>query len=207
MSRSAYLPDRAVLTSLLERARGDRSSPARLTVTPPTARSPSLPSAPGTTKNPSPSPEVRASESPAPNGDWLAELHAVLGDRTSLDTRFQRFVTWLEQRLGASAVFVADAEGLAMVESNAREGYLVAAGEIGAVLNGLSALLPDVEEGSTTLRLKGGGSVELIGCKTELGRFTVGLVLDRPLDPAWPAAIRAALLAITAMNNPMSGTP
>jgi hypothetical protein len=87
-----------------------------------------------------------------------------------------------------------------MAESNAREGYMAAAGELGAVIKNLLTVLPDVEEGSTTLQLRSGGNVELLWCETRLGRFAVGLVLDRPLEPFWSQLIPAALQKVLALN-------
>ena len=116
----------------------------------------------------------------------------------TLDARFESFVTWLKAETNARTVFVADAEGLSMVQSDAGDGYLVAAGEISVLLENLTALLPDVDQGSTLLRLKTHGNVELVWCKTNLGRFTVGLVLEEPLAQKFVTVIRAALAMVTA---------
>ena len=116
----------------------------------------------------------------------------------TLDARFEAFVSWLKEETRAQAVLVADAEGLSMVHSDAGDGYLVAAGEISLLLENLTALLPDVDQGSTLLRLKTQGNLELIWCKTDLGRFTVGLVLEEPLAPKFVTVIRAALAMVTA---------
>jgi hypothetical protein len=88
-----------------------------------------------------------------------------------------------------------------MAESNARESYLAVAGELGAVIKKLLGVLPDVEGGNTTLQLRGGGNVALMWCETRLGRFAVGLVLDRPLEPIWGSLIPSALHKVLA-NNP-----
>lgn len=132
----------------------------------------------------------------------LTELAERLARSENLDQRFENVVSWVESALPTRAAFVADAEGLAMVQSDAGEGYLVAAGEIGAVLGNLSSLLPEVEEGGTTLRLKDRGTLELVWCRTELGRFTVGLLLDDPLAAQSVQMVRAGLkLAATQLKS------
>jgi hypothetical protein len=60
---------------------------------------------------------VSAPPAPPP-GDAPAErLARLLDGATSLEARFDRFAHWLESESRATAVFVAIAEGLPMVES------------------------------------------------------------------------------------------
>jgi len=148
-------------------------------------------------------PPPRASSAPLrtsipPGRQPAQELLAQLMRLPTLDARFEAFVSWLKAETQAQAVLVADAEGLSMVHSDTGDGYLVAAGEISLLLENLTALLPDVDQGSTLLRLKTQGNLELIWCKTDLGRFTVGLVLQEPLAPKFVTVIRAALAMVTA---------
>lgn len=145
-------------------------------------------------------PVLNAKTLPPTQESLLSEMDLRLEDTDSLDKRFSHLVQWLETQASAKAVFITDTEGLAMAESNAREGYMAAAGELGAVIKNLLTVLPDVEEGSTTLQLRSGGNVELLWCETRLGRFAVGLVLDRPLEPFWSQLIPAALQKVLALN-------
>jgi hypothetical protein len=128
-------------------------------------------------------------------------LEAELNPMQSLDERLAKFAPWLEVATEAKAVFISDTEGLAMVESTAMESYIAAAGEVANVLNSLSQFLPNIEEGSTNLVLKGGSNVQLIWCETELGKLVVGLVLDKPLAPVWLAVIPAALRKVSSTNK------
>ena len=190
MGRLAFLPDTAVLSDLLARMRaepsdkplhGNRGAPAPSVASEP-AHGSAAPSRLGL----------------APTRDPLLDLRARLEPRSTLDARFESFVAWLQAETGARAVFVADAEGLSMVQSETGDGYLVAAGEISMVLDNLKTLLPEVDQGSTLLRLKRQGNVELVWSKTHLGRFTVGLVIQEPLAQEFVSIIKAGLAMVTA---------
>ena len=43
------------------------------------------------------------------------------------------------------------------------------------------------------IELAEGQRLVLIGCMTEFGRISVGLVMNAPLDPVWTTVIRKAL--------------
>jgi hypothetical protein len=184
----AFLPEPAVLADLLARMSAKPAAAPGHTASPrPRDPDPATPRR-GTTPPRTPAPALQ-----------LQELQSRLEPLTSLDACFESFVGWLKQGTQARAVFVADAEGLSMVRTDAGDGYAVAASEISMVLDKLKALLPDVDQGSTLLRLgTRGDSVELVWCKTRLGRFTVGLVLPQPLEPEQPNVIRAALTMVAA---------
>lgn len=201
MNRLAYLPDLATLTSMCQRVRGPRHVLGNLGSVPvvtaalreavPSSTRQKVPAL-GTTSNAKTLPPTRES--------LLTEMDLRLENTTTLDQRFTQLLLWLETQAEAKAVFVTDAEGLAMAESNARESYLAAAGELGGVLEKLFGLLPDVASGSTTLQLRSGGNVELLWCDTRLGRFAIGLVLDRPLEPIWSTMIPSALEKVLAIH-------
>ncbi|HEX2731926.1 MAG TPA: hypothetical protein VHM70_09980 [Polyangiaceae bacterium] len=152
---------------------------------------------------PSRSPEPRVQNAktlPPTRESLLSEIEQRLEGANSLDRRFSQMVQWLETQADAKAVFVTDADGLAMAEANVREGYMAAAGELGGVLKKLLHVLPDIETGTTNLQIKGGGNVHLMWCETRLGRFAVGVVLDRPLEPIWVQLIPAALKKVLDFN-------
>lgn len=220
MSRLAFLPDSGTVQQLCQRVRGARparterrtgsgytvtatglqSSLAAQTSRPqPLGRErqsrraeSNLPAQPGSSLSAKTLPPTRES--------LLSEMEQRLESAHTLDRRFSHLVQWLETQADAKSVFVTDAEGLPMAESTARESYLAVAGELGAVIKKLLNVLPDVEGGSTTLQLRGGGNVTLVWCETRLGRFAVGLVLDRPLEPIWGTLIPSALQKVLAYN-------
>jgi hypothetical protein len=216
MSRLAFLPDSSTLAGLCQKVRTGNTLGRAAKPLPRAARSETSlhkPVAPITSAGPrTPRPEARRLSSdfdgpslnaktlPPSADSLLSEMDHRLEDTDSLDRRFSHLVQWLETQASARAVFITDAEGLSMAESNAREGYMAAAGELGVVIKNLLTVLPDVEEGSTTLLLKGGGNVELLWCETRLGRFAIGLVLDRPLEPFWSKLIPSALQKVLALN-------
>lgn len=198
MSRSACLPDAPRLKALLAGLRAGPAAGVGGGPWRPVIPAPDLP--PPSPIRPSGLPERPEPSLPPEPEALLAELDQRLSGATSPERRFEVLVRWLEASVPARQAFVADADGLAMVESPVKEGYLAAAGELGVAFSGLAALVPDLEEGSTTLRLRGSGNVELVGCKTELGRFNVGLVLERPLGNVWISIIRAALERVASSN-------
>ena len=88
-----------------------------------------------------------------------------------------------------------------MVESKAGETFVAAAAAIDTLRRDLAGLIPNVESGRTTLRPSSGSHVELIWCETALGRYTVGLVMDQPLGPAWTDAVPTALKDIVTVHD------
>lgn len=203
MVRSACLPDAKKLASLvagLSAPVGERpedvvrSAPSR-----PKSDAPhSAPAAPGRASQPAsrpPSSPSAAPRSQEPLGEalLLSELAGQLRGVSSLERGFASVATWLELRTGAQAVFVADAEGLGMTRAGEDEPYLAAAGEIGSALDKLTTIVPGVNEGAVTFELADAQRLVLIGCMTEFGRISVGLVMNTPLDPVWTTVIRKAL--------------
>jgi len=213
MVRSAYLPEAKELASLVAGLRapvGERAGEASQSAPPRSAgqrRSAAPRGEPRLASQP-PAP-VRRSSRPAesqpsprdaqppqePLGEalLLSELSGQLRGVSSLERGFSSLATWLELRTGARAVFVADAEGLGMTRAGADEPYLAAAGEIGSALDKLTTVVPGVNEGAVTFELADAQRLVLIGCVTEFGRISVGLVMSTPLDPVWTTVIRKAI--------------
>lgn len=140
-------------------------------------------------------PSSSAPPAPEPLGEALLlnELAGQLRGVSSLERGFASLATWLELRTGAQAVFVADSEGLGMTRAGNDEPYLAAAGEIGAVLDKLTAIVPGVNDGAVTFELSDGQRLVLVGCMTEFGRISVGLLINRPLEAVWSVVIKKAL--------------
>lgn len=203
MVRSACLPDAKKLASLvagLSAPLGERTAelvrsvPARPSSSAPRSQ-PSAPRRPSQPASRPPSSPNLAPRSEEPLGEalLLSELAGQLRGVSSLERGFASVATWLELRTGAQAVFVADAEGLGMTRAGDDEPYLAAAGEIGSALDKLTTIVPGVSEGAVTFELADAQRLVLIGCMTEFGRISVGLVMNAPLDPVWTTVIRKAL--------------
>lgn len=213
MVRSAYLPEAKELASLVAGLRaplGERGADRASSVPPRSAgqrRSsaprgePRLASEPASPTRRSSRPaesqpssrDVRPPEEPLGEALLLSELAGQLRGVSSLERGFSSLATWLELRTGAHAVFVADAEGLGMTRAGEDEPYLAAAGEIGSALDKLTSVVPGVNEGAVTFELAGAQRLVLIGCVTEFGRISVGLVMSTPLDPVWTTVIKKAI--------------
>lgn len=207
MVRSAYLPEAKELANLVAGLRapvGERSTPPRPADgrrSAPPRGEPRLASEPASpvrrSSRPAESPRktqsARPPEEPLGEDVLLSELAGQLRGVSSLERGFSSLATWLELRTGARAVFVADAEGLGMTRAGDDEPYLAAAGEIGSALDKLTSVVPGVSDGAVTFELADAERLVLIGCVTEFGRISVGLVTSNPLDPVWTAVIKKAI--------------
>lgn len=204
MVRSAFLPDPQTLGNLFAQLRAPvAAKPAEPASTRRRSSRPAPPPEPSTPRPSSAPPQVSSPPAAAssvppaaePLGEALLlnELEGQLRGVSSLERGFASLATWLELRTGAQAVFVADSEGLGMTGPANDEPYLAAAGEIGAVLEKLTAIVPGVNEGAVTFELAEGQHLVLVGCMTEFGRISVGLVINRPLEPVWGVVIKKAL--------------
>ena len=196
MVRSAFLPDPEILGQLLEGLGAARAPLAQPTVVVPGRER---------TKKP-PASAATASNPPveAPSLDealLLGEVAVQLRGPTSLERRFTSLCTWLEVRTNARGIFVADADGLPVIDAAGRDRYVAAASEIVGVLKRLTMVAPELGQGATTLTLGSGEQLVLIGADTDLGRFSVGVLVDRPLAPVWTTVIQQALCQVATRSE------
>lgn len=131
----------------------------------------------------------------------LSELRPRITEAANLEARFAVLADWLDERTGAWAVFVADTDGLEMVRSDAGPAYTATAAVLESLRQGIAGLVPNVDSGSTTLRQDSGGCIELVWSDTSVGRYTVGFVMDRPLETEWISVVIAALRDVADMDG------
>ena len=198
MVRSAFLPDSETLSRLIHGLRAAREPEANTQqhsgLQPADA---GLPEPPTSTVPPVPPTRAPSSaESEVDEVMLLGEVAGQVNGASSLERGFASLCTWLEVRTNARGVFVADAEGLAVVGAAGYERYVAAASEIADVLLRLKLIAPDLGQGATTLALGGGEQLVLIGAHTDLGRFSVGVLVNRPLAPVWTTVIQQALCQV-----------
>jgi hypothetical protein len=195
MNRSAYLPEKGHLHGLLAGLHARTStahSPGQSMLGPP----PSGTKLKGPGFHPSTHPPTYL-DSNRPGADPFS-FEASLAACNSLDECFAAFADWASTSTGAVSVFITDSEGLSMVPSTATEDYLAVAAEISATLKNLSRLLPTIEGGSSQLELHaspmaGVRWLELVGCTTRIGYFTIGFLLTDQLKAGWTSKLRDGL--------------
>jgi hypothetical protein len=219
MAPSRCLPERAVLESLVTGAgvRGRRPTtsapppveavrfselPERRPVEAPSA--PPRARAPGRALAPAPASAQAAAAAPALSPSALAEvepLEEIFGPATEaagMEQRLERFVTWLMRRWSASAAFVADLEGLPLVNRGTAEAYIVAISPLARAQAEIARFVPNSPPGTSVVELDHQKVLQVVWADTRVGRVGVGLVLPEPLPHAVASRIRriAALAVI-----------
>jgi hypothetical protein len=108
----------------------------------------------------------------------------------TVEERFERFLQWLMGGTGAFAAFVADAEGLPLVNRNAPDSYVAAIGPLDRAQAAIHAFVPSPEAGSATFELEHENVLQVVWADTSAGRLAVGLVLAGPLERVMVTRIR-----------------
>jgi len=123
-----------------------------------------------------------------------------------VEGRLEILVSWLMGATGAFAVFVADADGLPLVNRHAPEDYVVATAALARAQEGLGAFFPGMEEPSMIVDLGDGNVLETISAATSAGRLVLGMVVASRLDVNLVREARRALtLAVAARDDEVSG--
>lgn len=107
-----------------------------------------------------------------------------------VEQRLQRFVQWLVGGTGASSAFVADLEGLPLVNRNTPEPYVVAIGPLARAQAEIARFVPDSPPGTSIVELDHQRLLEVVWADTPIGRLGVGVVLPEPLKHTLVTRIR-----------------
>lgn len=218
MPRSRFLPDDSVLQGLVRRATATPAKGSDVGVRPGRIRF----GAPAQTPAPRPEAEQRPSASEPvawDRAEVTGDLPTLAGDDADVadlfDTevmarpvegRLEILVSWLMGATGAFAVFVADAEGLPLVNRHAPEDYVVATAALARAQEGLGAFFPGMEEPSMIVDLGDGNVLETISAATSAGRLVLGMVVASRLDVKLVREARRALtLAVRVQGTEDSG--
>ncbi|MEZ4360563.1 MAG: hypothetical protein R3B48_10295 [Kofleriaceae bacterium] len=115
--------------------------------------------------------------------------------------RLSAFVDWLVKSVGAQACFVADADGLLLVNRDVPETYVIATVSLSHAEQGILAYLPRHTEGTTTMELDDNSALHILRADTSLGKLIVGLIVPSPLSRAKCAQLRRLLHAGSAWET------
>ena len=153
--------------------------------------------APVTAPAPQESREVKPKSSPSAQplaevtDEKLSEEVFGAGARgLGVEQRLQRFVQWLASGTGASSAFVADLEGLPLVNRNTPEPYVVAIGPLARAQAEIARFVPDSPPGTSIVELDHQRLLEVVWADTPIGRLGVGVVLPEPLKHTLVTRIR-----------------
>jgi hypothetical protein len=224
MAQSRYLPEPAVLDRLLTEAglRVPKAAEAEMgqgewvrfeDAPPPAAK---LAPAPAAARAPARVPvtdfrihdarEVKPKSSPVAHpppearDDRLSEeLFGVGLKGLGVEQRLQKLVQWLVGGTGASSAFVADLEGLPLVNHNTPEPYIVAIGPLARAQAEIARFVPNSPPGTSIVELEHQNLLEVVWADTPIGRLGVGLVMTEPLTHTLVTRIRrvAALSVVS----------
>lgn len=196
-SRSLSWIDRGRWAGLLATAMEAITPPARR----PAARPPARPAGPSRPIPPVPpqAPRPRKTTRPLPNARMLPAVPPLpaapppfVTASRSLEERLQALVTWIERSVPCRAAFIADDNGLPVVEHiGAEPGQFAAASSILVMLASLRSLMGD-SGGWLSLKL-GDAILHVVEIATPWGRFGIGVVTDDSLPREFLATLSAAV--------------
>jgi len=145
------------------------------------------------------SPPPRSPPSPEPTDQKLSE--EVFGSVRGLgvEQRLQKLVSWLVASTGSVSAFVADLEGLPLVNRNTPEPYIVAIGPLARAQAEIARFVPDSPPGTSIVELDHQNMLEVVWADTPIGRLGVGIIVAEPLKSTQVTRIRrvAALSVVS----------
>jgi hypothetical protein len=202
--------DRDRWASLLQGAVSDEPAPQRPAVAPPPSRA-TVPTVKAPT---SVAPQAKTPISIAPGIPPSPSLPSSIAppldvvpfapSSNVLDTRLHELVRWIEVVTHCRAAFIADDNGLPVVEHVAAEqAQIAAASSILLMLASVRSMLKDT---GTWMSLKTSSSVfHVVEVETHWGRFAVGVVCDYGLPFEFLTVLSAAV--VTAFRaDPLTGS-
>lgn len=111
---------------------------------------------------------------------------------SQLDDRLQALVAWIEGAVPCRAAFIADDNGLPVVEHmGAEQGHVAAASSILLMLASVRSLMRD-SGGWLSLKMSS-AVLNVVEVATQWGRFGIGVVTDDSLPHEFFAALSAAV--------------
>lgn len=113
-------------------------------------------------------------------------------DSSQLDERLQALVSWIESCVACRAAFIADDNGLPVVEHlGAEQGHIAAASSILLMLASVRSLMRD-SGGWLSLKMSS-AVLHVVEVATRWGRFGIGVVTDDSLPLEFLTALSAAV--------------
>lgn len=200
-SRSLSWIDRGRWESLLSAATNQSAAQPETVRQPrPAGAAPARPAAPRRTTSVPPIPSVGAQAAPAAAPVAVAPpplpakrtYAPYVCESTHLDERLQALIAWIEANATCSAAFVADDNGLPVVEHvGAEQTHIAAASSILMMLASVRSLMRD-SGGWLTLKMAE-SVLHVVEVTTRWGRFAIGVVGQDLLPHEFLSALSAAV--------------
>ena len=199
-SRPISWIDRADFGALLERATAE--PPARTpSIAAPPPRAHSVPAIPAVPAIPRVAAVLSAPSAPPPS---LAPHEPFEPSSPVLDARLHELVQWIERVTRCRVAFIADDNGLPVVEHHAAEQAQIAAAS--SILLMLASVRSMLQDGGAWMSLKTSSSVlHVVEVDTRWGRFAVGVVCDLALPSDFLSVLNDAV-AIAFRADPLTGS-
>lgn len=138
--------------------------------------------------------------SPEPSDEQLGEdVFGPAGASLGVEQRLQKLVAWVMAGTQAGSAFVADLEGLPLVNRNTPEPYIVAIGPLARAQREIARFVPESPPGTSIVELDQLHVLEVVWADTSIGRLGVGMVVTDPLKHSLVSRIRrlAALSVVS----------
>lgn len=116
----------------------------------------------------------------------------------SLQVRLKAFLAWVIDATGCRRIFIADEEGLVLMEKGADSELIAVSSSFMSLLERIRSCLGSETRGIMAIDLDVGRMLHLILVTTDLGRFTLGLVVPDPLRRSLIDELRQALEQVLA---------
>jgi hypothetical protein len=125
-----------------------------------------------------------------------------------LQARLAAFVDWVREQTGCRRLFVADTDGLVLVESHTDEVLIAISSSFLTLIERIHTCLEaDRQGGLLVVGLQDGQLLHLVKATTPIGGFALGFVVPDPVGRARLARIRQALRATFEGELPEITTP
>lgn len=114
----------------------------------------------------------------------------------NLQRRLEAFVDWVGESTGSGQLFVADAEGLVLIERDTDHELIAVSSSFMSLLERIRSCLGSEIRGVMSLDLDEGTTLHLVQVRTGLGRFTLGLVSTEPVRRSLSEGLRSGLESV-----------
>lgn len=160
---------------------------------PPRRQAPAIPAVPAIPVVPPPPEPLNIAPPPPPPAAPAVKVYPPFSSTSrNLEERLQALVSWIEACVPCRAAFIADDNGLPVVEHiGADPGQIAAASSILLMLASVRSLMRD-SGGWLSLKL-GASILNVIEVATQWGRFGIGIVTDDALPREFLAVLSVAV--------------
>jgi hypothetical protein len=123
----------------------------------------------------------------------------------NLAERLEAFCDWLARNTGCKGIFVADQDGLPVLEKNTGDDLVAASSLMARFLDLVHSRHPAVSDTGLALELRTGDRIYFLQDRSESGRICLGFVAGSPVDGRMLERARQALGSALAGGPPRRG--